>query len=151
MNKITISDDNKSEFSQIKKKRNDIDIFLMNLLTPKQFDDLNQQIIQNVTKTYKRIITPNCDDLLKNDRILGRILNEDVEEHSNNENWYKDPINLTSFEIFQETSKLRNKIQNLKIFNEQSQKDLELLKSAQSLLDLEIGYKLTELIMEEEL
>jgi len=127
------------------------DNILKDSLSSRQYDELCEKISTGVTATYKKLITPFCRQLLDNERIIGRIVDPEIDGfYENDSNWFKDPKNLTSFEIFQETSKLLSRIRNLKKVNTQAKDDLELLKLAKGTLDLDIGYRVVELIMKEE-
>ena len=127
------------------------DIGLLDILDSRRYDELNQVIKEGAIETYKAEITPLCDALLENERLIDRAipldeLKEPSESETDGESWYKDPTQLSSFELFQAISNLQMKIDKQKKINDRSQGDIEILSLAKNSLDLEIGYKLFELI-----
>lgn len=116
-----------------------------------RFFELNSKILYGVTETYKHEMIPVCSELIENDRILGRVPQEERKETKMEINYnqesveIKDPHKMSSFEIFKESSILAIFVQKLKEQNEKARDSLEILKLAAEALDLDIGYRSVEL------
>ena len=132
-----------------------VDLSLLALLGSRRYDELNEVIKQGICRTYKQEMYGACQSLLENERVLGRVIPWDEDEEAqdmpeNEDDWFRDPTTLTSFELFQEMSKLSIKINKQKKLNERAASDVEILTLAKSSLDLELGFKLVALIAEEQ-
>lgn len=125
---------------------------LLEILGSRRYDHLNGVIKNGVCQTYRYEMLPQCNELLENERMFGRIVSNDESKDNegfDDENWFKDPEKLNTFELFKEISKLSMRLEKQKKLNARSQADIELLGLAKKSLDLELGFKLVELISEE--
>lgn len=132
-----------------------VDLSLLSLLGSRRYDELNGVIKEGICRTYKQEMYSSCASLLENERIIGRVVPWDKDDEANDvpeneDSWFKDPTKLTSFELFQEMSKLSIKIEKQRKLNERAASDVEILTLAKSSLDLELGFKLVALITEEQ-
>jgi hypothetical protein len=127
------------------------DVALLELLAAQRYDRLNHTVNEGVYRTYQSEMWSSCTEMLKNERILGRVVpNDDDAEFLDNEGWFQDPKDLTSFELFQAITQLSFRIDRQKRVNETAQTDLDVLTLARDSLNLEVGFKVVELITEEQ-
>ena len=130
----------------------DADFGLLDILGSSRYDQLNQIVKEGVCSTYRSEIFPLCNELLENERIIGRIVpKDDLKdfEKDDDESWFKDPTKLSTFELFQAISSLQMRLDKQRKINDRTKEDIGILSLAKSSLDLEIGFKLVELIAEE--
>lgn len=146
-----------SEEEEIEQEKFDSDVALlqspsdealMQIMGVKNFNNLNEKILEGVLKTYKQEMEPECKYLIENDKILGRFAT--IEEQKNIEkNGYevKDPSKLSTYDLYKEINMIQGEINRLKSENAKSSNALYLLKRSQEGLDLDIGFRSVELIM----
>lgn len=130
----------------------DADFGLLEFLGSSKYDQLNQTVKEGVCSTYRSEMFPLCDELLENERIIGRIVPvDDLKDvgKDDDESWFKDPTKLSTFELFQAISSLQMRLEKQKKINDRTKEDIGILSLAKNSLDLEIGFKLVELIAEE--
>lgn len=130
----------------------DADFSLLDMLGSSRYDQLNLAVKDGVCSTYRSELFPLCDELLENEKIIGRIVPVDnlkSDEKDDDESWFKDPTTLSTFELFQAISSLQMRLEKQRKINDRTKEDIDVLSLAKSSLDLEIGFKLVELINEE--
>jgi hypothetical protein len=111
-----------------------------------------QQVKEGVYRTYQSIMRSVCGEMLNNERILGRVVpDEDGGDLSqlNGGDWFKDPSEMSGYELFQAISKLACRIERQKKLIECAKEDLEILTLAKDHVNLDVGFKIVELIKEE--
>lgn len=123
---------------------------LISVLGTKNFNELNEKILEGVLRTYKNEMTQYCGLLIDNDGILGRAkTRKETKKDAKDEVKFeiKDPNTLTNAELKEETVLLEKALAKLKEDNEKGRNSLYLLKLSQEGLDLDIGFRSVELIM----
>lgn len=136
---------------------NNVDSSLRAKLSSEGYDKLNEIIRSNVIQIYKERMTPFCEELNENARIIDQDINsnskvnisftqdkEEEETISNvdnqqvlNGNWRKDPKNMTNNEILDEILKLEVAFEKQRKLNQDMRSEIEIIRLAAKRMELE--------------